>query len=66
MGAGRDTLGAGYECVLGEMLAQGNNYAHVPARRLVWMQAAQPMLQVLQWISYADSEMQSFASDREL
>ena len=44
--AGRDIFGTGYEQVLGEMLTQGNSYAHVPARRIVWLQAAQPLLQV--------------------
>jgi hypothetical protein len=38
--------------VLVELLLAGNSYAHVPARRLVWLQAAQPLLQVsfyLRW-----------------
>lgn len=43
---GRDVFGAGYEGVLAEMLVQGNNYAHVRPRRLVWLQAAQPLLEV--------------------
>ena len=29
------------------MLIQGNNYAHEPSRRIVWLHAAQPLLQVL-------------------
>jgi hypothetical protein len=33
--------------VLEEMLVTGNNYAHVKARRLVWLSAAQPLLKVI-------------------
>ncbi|KAK9915551.1 hypothetical protein WJX75_000610 [Coccomyxa subellipsoidea] len=44
---GREIFCTGYEQVLGEMLTQGNSYAHVPARRIVWLQAAQPLLQAM-------------------
>ncbi|BDA44453.1 Uncharacterized protein At2g39910 at C-terminar half [Coccomyxa sp. Obi] len=44
---GRDIFGTGYEWVLGEMLTQGNSYAHVPSRRIAWLQAAQPLLQAM-------------------
>ena len=33
---------------MGEMLTQGANYSHVPARRLVWLKATMPLLKVLQ------------------
>ena len=44
--AGRNIFGEGYQDVLSELLLAGNNYAHVPARRLVWLQAATPLLEV--------------------
>lgn len=37
---------AGYEAALGEMLVTGNNHAHVISRRLVWLRAVEPLLQV--------------------
>lgn len=39
-------FGAGYEGVLAEMLAQGSSHAHVRPRTLVWLRAAQPLLEV--------------------
>ena len=46
--AGKDVIGEGYRTVMGEMLMQGANYSHVPARRLVWLKAMMPLLKVLQ------------------
>lgn len=46
-------FGPGYEDVLAEMLLQGSNYAHVQERRLVWLRAIQPLLQVCYAVSLA-------------
>ena len=46
--AGKNVFGEGYRAVMGEMLTQGADYSHVPARRLVWLQAMMPLLKVPQ------------------
>ena len=43
--AGRDPFGSGYEAVLGELLVQGGFYAHKREHRLIWLEAALPLLQ---------------------
>ena len=44
--AGRDVYGGGYRAVMGEMMTQGVSYSHVPARRVVWLTAMQPLFKV--------------------
>ena len=43
---GRDVSGEGYRAVMGEMMTQGVSYSHVPARRVVWLTAMQPLFKV--------------------
>ena len=45
-GTGKDIYGEGFQAVMGEMLTQGSSYAHVAGRRIVWLKAMLPLLQV--------------------
>ncbi|KAK9803291.1 hypothetical protein WJX72_008564 [[Myrmecia] bisecta] len=44
---GKDPYAAGYDLIMRGMLEEGERHAHVPARRIVWLRAIQPLLQAL-------------------
>ena len=44
--SGKDPFAAGYAAIMEEMLIEGERFGHKQARRLVWLDAMQLLLQV--------------------